>query len=69
MLLHPHVFSGLTLVDYNTWAAEIWHILVLRSSRRYAQVSYTHECLALTTEVVFPLVGSLAVKTVCFMTF
>ncbi|CAL1704828.1 unnamed protein product [Somion occarium] len=34
MLLHPDIFTGLTLTDYNTWAAEIWHILVLRASRR-----------------------------------
>ncbi|KAK7693589.1 hypothetical protein QCA50_003158 [Cerrena zonata] len=34
MLLRPDVFTGLTLNDYNTWASEIWHILVLRASRR-----------------------------------
>lgn len=39
MLLHPDIFSGLTLVDYSTWASEIWHILVLRASRRCALIS------------------------------
>ncbi|KAI0928780.1 hypothetical protein AcV7_008835 [Taiwanofungus camphoratus] len=34
MLLEPDVWRGLTLNDYNVWACQIWHILVLRASRR-----------------------------------
>lgn len=34
MLLHPDVFSGLSISDYNLWAMEIWQILTLRASRR-----------------------------------
>jgi len=34
MLLEPDVWRGLTLNDYVAWAGEIWHILVLRASRR-----------------------------------
>lgn len=35
-LLEPHVWAGLTAADSQQWANEIWHILVLRTSRRYA---------------------------------
>ncbi|TFK54918.1 hypothetical protein OE88DRAFT_1710679 [Heliocybe sulcata] len=34
MLLEPDVWRGLTMSDYELWANEIWHILVLRASRR-----------------------------------
>ncbi|KAH0583911.1 hypothetical protein H2248_009503 [Termitomyces sp. 'cryptogamus'] len=34
MLLEPDVWRGLTINDYTTWAQEIWHILVLRATRR-----------------------------------
>ncbi|TFY82669.1 hypothetical protein EWM64_g1341 [Hericium alpestre] len=34
ILLEPHVWRGLTLADLNQWASHIWHILVLRASRR-----------------------------------
>ena len=50
MLLDPTVFSGLTLVDYSTWASEIWHIMVLRASRRYAQYSVISRMLRLTVK-------------------
>ncbi|EMD38521.1 hypothetical protein CERSUDRAFT_82798 [Gelatoporia subvermispora B] len=33
-LLDPDVWRGLDMNDYYSWASEIWHILVLRSSRR-----------------------------------
>ena len=33
-LLEPDVWAGLTGADCQTWANEIWHILVLRASRR-----------------------------------
>ncbi|KZT68114.1 hypothetical protein DAEQUDRAFT_339649 [Daedalea quercina L-15889] len=33
-LIDPDVWRGLYMIDYNTWANEIWHILVLRASRR-----------------------------------
>ncbi|KZT11383.1 uncharacterized protein LAESUDRAFT_755040 [Laetiporus sulphureus 93-53] len=33
-LLEPDVWRGLTLNEYHSWAGEIWHILVLRASRR-----------------------------------
>ncbi|KAL7283326.1 hypothetical protein ACG7TL_002755 [Trametes sanguinea] len=33
-LLEPDVWRGLSLADYNLWAGEIWHILILRASRR-----------------------------------
>jgi len=34
MLLEPDVWRGLPLTDYLSWANQIWHILVLRASRR-----------------------------------
>lgn len=34
MLLESDTWRGLTLDDYGAWAGEIWHILVLRASRR-----------------------------------
>ncbi|CCL99134.1 uncharacterized protein FIBRA_01149 [Fibroporia radiculosa] len=34
ILLDPDVWRGLSIVHYNMWASEIWHILVLRASRR-----------------------------------
>lgn len=37
MLLEPDVWRGLTLNDYNVWACQIWHILVLRASRRFVE--------------------------------
>ncbi|EPT05996.1 hypothetical protein FOMPIDRAFT_1154647 [Fomitopsis schrenkii] len=33
-LIDPDVWRGLYMIDYHTWANEIWHILVLRASRR-----------------------------------
>ena len=33
-LIDPDVWRGLYIIDYHTWANEIWHILVLRASRR-----------------------------------
>ncbi|GBE82222.1 predicted protein [Sparassis crispa] len=34
LLLEPDVWRGITLNDYNLWATEVWHIFVLRASRR-----------------------------------
>ncbi|KAI0273378.1 hypothetical protein BC834DRAFT_965918 [Gloeopeniophorella convolvens] len=34
VLLEPNVWRGLTLSDYARWASQIWHIMVLRASRR-----------------------------------
>ncbi|KAF8077980.1 hypothetical protein FPV67DRAFT_1463707 [Lyophyllum atratum] len=34
MLLDPDVWRGLSINDYTAWAHEIWHILVLRATRR-----------------------------------
>ncbi|KAH9951375.1 hypothetical protein B0H21DRAFT_849637 [Amylocystis lapponica] len=34
IMLEPDVWRGLTLNDYNAWANEVWHVLVLRASRR-----------------------------------
>ncbi|GLB34986.1 putative microtubule associated protein [Lyophyllum shimeji] len=34
MLLDPDVWRGLSINDYTAWACEIWHILVLRATRR-----------------------------------
>ncbi|KAF5380845.1 hypothetical protein D9615_003925 [Tricholomella constricta] len=34
MLLEPDVWRGLSIDDYTAWAQEIWHILVLRATRR-----------------------------------
>ncbi|KAJ7343519.1 hypothetical protein DFH08DRAFT_872936 [Mycena albidolilacea] len=39
-LLQPSVWRGLTLVDYNLWAHEVWHILVLRATRRGQDRAY-----------------------------
>lgn len=36
MLLDPTVWRGLTLHDYGSWAHQIWHILALRATRRFA---------------------------------
>ncbi|KAH9842804.1 uncharacterized protein C8Q71DRAFT_734655 [Rhodofomes roseus] len=33
-LIDPDVWRGLYMTDYHIWANEIWHILVLRASRR-----------------------------------
>lgn len=33
-LFEPNVWRGLSMNNYNLWAAEIWHILVLRATRR-----------------------------------
>lgn len=35
MLLDPDVWIGLEIADYQMWATQIWHIFVLRASRRY----------------------------------
>jgi len=34
ILLEPDVWRGIPLNDYVLWANEVWHILVLRASRR-----------------------------------
>ncbi|KAI0064595.1 hypothetical protein BV25DRAFT_1822992 [Artomyces pyxidatus] len=34
MLLEPDIWRGLSITDYARWAAQIWHVLVLRASRR-----------------------------------
>ncbi|KAH9027662.1 hypothetical protein EDB84DRAFT_1272610 [Lactarius hengduanensis] len=34
MLLEPDIWRGLSLNDYSQWASQIWHIIVLRASRR-----------------------------------
>jgi len=34
VLLEPDVWRGLNLHDYSQWALQIWHIIVLRASRR-----------------------------------
>ncbi|KAJ7582745.1 hypothetical protein C8J56DRAFT_791650 [Mycena floridula] len=39
IILEPDVWRGLTLDDYVAWAQEVWHILVLRATRRYAGLS------------------------------
>ncbi|KAJ6496647.1 hypothetical protein C8R47DRAFT_349617 [Mycena vitilis] len=39
-LLQPSVWSGLSLVDYGLWAQEVWHILVLRATRRGQDRAY-----------------------------
>ncbi|KAJ7470732.1 hypothetical protein FB451DRAFT_1254671 [Mycena latifolia] len=39
-LLQPNVWRGLSLVDYNLWAQEVWHILVLRATRRGQDRAY-----------------------------
>jgi hypothetical protein len=42
MLLDPDVWRGLTLNDYLLWANQVWHILVLRASRRCVQYVGEH---------------------------
>ncbi|CAK5277710.1 unnamed protein product [Mycena citricolor] len=39
-LLHPSMWRGLSLIDYGLWAQEIWHILVLRATRRGQDRAY-----------------------------
>ncbi|KAJ7452459.1 hypothetical protein B0H11DRAFT_2073533 [Mycena galericulata] len=39
-LLQPNVWRGLSLVDYALWAQEVWHILVLRATRRGQDRAY-----------------------------
>ncbi|KAF8258613.1 hypothetical protein EI94DRAFT_1621071 [Lactarius quietus] len=34
ILLEPEIWRGLSLNDYSQWASQIWHIVVLRASRR-----------------------------------
>ncbi|KAI9458485.1 hypothetical protein F5148DRAFT_1001378 [Russula earlei] len=34
IILEPDIWRGLSLHDYSQWASQIWHILVLRASRR-----------------------------------
>ncbi|EKM55387.1 uncharacterized protein PHACADRAFT_208907 [Phanerochaete carnosa HHB-10118-sp] len=43
-LLEPRVWAGLTAVDIQQWANEIWHVLVLRATRRGQEHMY-HEFL------------------------
>lgn len=38
MLIEPSVWRGITLNDYTLWANQIWHILVLRASRRWGHL-------------------------------
>jgi hypothetical protein len=33
-LLHKDTWRGLAFAQYRVWAAEVWHVLVLRASRR-----------------------------------
>ncbi|KAI0046097.1 hypothetical protein FA95DRAFT_1560450 [Auriscalpium vulgare] len=40
MLLEPDVWCGLAIHDYARWASQIWHILVLRASRRGQERQY-----------------------------
>ena len=40
ILLEPDVWRDLSLNHYLLWANEIWHILVLRASRRYASLEF-----------------------------
>ncbi|KAG1905687.1 armadillo-type protein [Suillus fuscotomentosus] len=35
LLLHPETWRGLSLDAYHQWADAVWHILALRTSRRY----------------------------------
>jgi hypothetical protein len=35
VLLHTDTWRGITFAQYHTWAAEVWHVLVLRASRMY----------------------------------
>ncbi|KAJ7172511.1 armadillo-type protein [Mycena filopes] len=39
-LLQPNVWRGLSLVDYGLWAQEVWHVLVLRATRRGQDRAY-----------------------------
>ncbi|KAJ7709939.1 armadillo-type protein [Mycena rosella] len=39
-LLQPSVWRGLSLVDYSLWAQEVWHVLVLRATRRGQDRAY-----------------------------
>jgi anaphase-promoting complex subunit 5 len=34
VLLDPSVWQGITLNDYVIWANQVWHVLILRASRR-----------------------------------
>ncbi|KAI0695904.1 hypothetical protein BC835DRAFT_1272629 [Cytidiella melzeri] len=34
LLLNPDVWCGIDMADYEQWAAQIWHVLMLRASRR-----------------------------------
>ncbi|KAN0140851.1 hypothetical protein V8E53_001295 [Lactarius tabidus] len=34
ILVEPDIWRGLSLNDYSQWASQIWHIIVLRASRR-----------------------------------
>ena len=51
MLLEPDVWQGLDMSDYEQWATQVWHILMLRASRRYVifdaiyVVRFTHLAL------------------------
>jgi len=40
MLLDPPVWRGLSIRDYSSWAHQIWHILALRTTRRFVEPCY-----------------------------
>jgi len=42
LLLKPDIWRGLSLHDYSQWASQIWHILVLRASRRGQSRQYNN---------------------------
>jgi anaphase-promoting complex subunit 5 len=50
VLLEPDVWRGLSLHDYSQWASQIWHIIVLRASRRLShfykllELPYLNKC-------------------------
>ncbi|KAI0341698.1 hypothetical protein BDW22DRAFT_1358540 [Trametopsis cervina] len=44
MLLTPHVWENISMADYERWAMQIWHILMLRASRR-GQIRMIHDFL------------------------
>ncbi|KAJ3546950.1 hypothetical protein NM688_g5456 [Phlebia brevispora] len=45
ILLNSSVWRGLNMTDFQLWANEIWHILVLRASRRGQDALYRHYLL------------------------
>jgi hypothetical protein len=40
ILIQPDTWRGLDFVQYPEWASHIWHILVLRASRRSARFMF-----------------------------